>query len=455
MIRILLLFLFLISIPTTAAASVTINEVAWMGSSVSPNHEWIELYNSGPAVDVEGWTVTDSESLEINLSGIIEANSYAVLERTSDDSASGPAFLIYTGSLKNTGETLYLRRANGSLEDQVAGGENWQNIGGDNVTKTTAQYTTNGWISAEATPGEINVQKTQIVEVSSVSVPQGSARLASPAVRTDIIQELVLPDVTLQLAISAPTIGYVNQPLQFEVTPKNVGKAIQNSLSYDWNFGNTQVATGKEVEHTFLYPGTYVVHVSGAFARQHATGRHEITILPVSFSLTQNAVGDIQVNNDSPYEIDISNYRLRAAEVLQVPQNTLLLSNQTITIPKHKVGYQQGLMVGLYDAAGDLVASVLPTKVDKTAPPSVQRVDRSQSSLLPPRQFQFVSEEVVESEEMPSIIPTVQAEEIHSVDTNKTTSKPQSNNWVFGAMIALLLVAIIAILMKPLSKSEG
>ena len=390
MIRILLLFLFLIFTPVTAAASVTINEVAWMGSDVSPNHEWIELYNSGPAVNLEGWTLTDSESLEINLSGIIAANSYAVLERTSDDSASGPAFLIYTGSLKNTGETLYLKRANGSLEDQVAGGEDWKSIGGDNVTKTTAQYTTNGWISADATPGKINAQKAQTAETNSVSASQGSARLAEPAVRTDTTQELMLPDVTLQLDINAPAVGYVNQPLLFKAIPSNVGETIQNSLAYDWSFGNTQVATGKEVEQTYLYPGTYVVHVSGVFARQHATGRHEITILPVSFSLTQNSVGDIQINNNSPYEIDISNFRLRAAEVLEVPKNTLLLSNQTITIPKNKIGYQNGLMVGLYDAVGNLIASVVP-EVSKRKPAHIERQEVAFQTVTP-QQFQFASD---------------------------------------------------------------
>ena len=84
-----------------------------MGSGTSANHEWIELYNSGEAVDVAGWVLSDGMNLSINLTGIISAGDYAVLERTSDDSAPGIAFLIYTGALVNTGATLTLQDSSG------------------------------------------------------------------------------------------------------------------------------------------------------------------------------------------------------------------------------------------------------------------------------------------------------------------------------------------------------
>ena len=95
-------------------------------------------------------------NLSINLTGVISPGAFAVLERTSDDSAPGSAFLIYTGALVNTGATLTLRDASGVIVDQVAGGENWQDIGGDNVTKETAQYTTAGWVTDVPTPGSAN-----------------------------------------------------------------------------------------------------------------------------------------------------------------------------------------------------------------------------------------------------------------------------------------------------------
>ena len=54
--------------------------------------------------------------------------------------------------------------------------------------------------------------------------------------------------------------------------------------------------------------------------------RHEITILPVEISLTKNQAGDIQVNNDSPYEIDVSGYKLAGNKGVRI---STLLSNIT------------------------------------------------------------------------------------------------------------------------------
>ena len=91
---ILIVFGFL---PTAAQAAVYINEVAWMGDIDSANHEWIELYNDGAAVDVTGWSLTDEMNLNVDLVGTIPANSYAVLERTSDDSSTAKAFFFFSG----------------------------------------------------------------------------------------------------------------------------------------------------------------------------------------------------------------------------------------------------------------------------------------------------------------------------------------------------------------------
>jgi hypothetical protein len=122
--KVWLLIVTLVLLPKVAMA-VSINEVAWMGSVTSANHEWIELYNPGEAVSVAGWTLSDGMNLNITLVGEMAAASYVVLERTSEESAPGSAFLIYTGALVNGGTTLTLRTAGGEIHDQVAGGEGW------------------------------------------------------------------------------------------------------------------------------------------------------------------------------------------------------------------------------------------------------------------------------------------------------------------------------------------
>ena len=41
-----------------AKADIIISEIAWMGTTVSANYEWIELQNTGSSsVNLSGWTL--------------------------------------------------------------------------------------------------------------------------------------------------------------------------------------------------------------------------------------------------------------------------------------------------------------------------------------------------------------------------------------------------------------
>lgn len=132
----------------SAQAAVQINEIAWMGTTVSANDEWVELYNDGTeAVSLDGWRLRASDGTpDIALSGVIVAGGYFLLERTDDTSVPNiAADLIYTGALSNSGETLNLSDAAGTLIDSIGG---WS--AGDNSTKATMERVTGGWQTASA-----------------------------------------------------------------------------------------------------------------------------------------------------------------------------------------------------------------------------------------------------------------------------------------------------------------
>lgn len=361
-----ILLIIVIVSPFPALAAVSISEVAWMGSSDSANHEWIELYNDGEAVDVSDWTLTDGMNLSIKLTGTIPAGSYIVLERTSDESAAGAAFSIYTGALVNTGATLRLENASGALVTQVSGGENWGNIGGDNVTKETAQYKSGSWVTAAATPGNPPPNIVATVDDQPDDVPDSVKTKSTASAKKNSSGETVrleLPGVTLSLDIGAQEIGYINQPIKFSVTPSGIGEHLIDSLQYQWNFGDGLISAEKEPTHSYEFPGTYVVTVMGEFKRQRQVARYEITILPVSVSLTKNPSGDVQVNNDSPYEIDISGYRLSGRETFEFPPYSVILPNQTVTIARNKLVSGAEALVALYDPKQLMVASLLPGRL--------------------------------------------------------------------------------------------
>jgi phosphatidylserine/phosphatidylglycerophosphate/cardiolipin synthase-like enzyme len=126
-----------INVNAATTSGVVINEIAWMGTTVSYSDEWMELYNdSNLDIDLTGWTLNAQDgSPSIQLQGVIPAKGYYLLEKTDDNSISGvTADLLYSGSLSNTGETLELRDPSGILVDQVNG---W--YAGDNTSKATME----------------------------------------------------------------------------------------------------------------------------------------------------------------------------------------------------------------------------------------------------------------------------------------------------------------------------
>ncbi len=136
------LFLLLFSSYCHAANSleVVINEISWIGTEVSYNDEWIELYNNtDQAINLDGWMLKASDGTpNITLAGILSAKGLFILERTNDDTL--PKILadqIYTGALGNAGEDLKLLDNSGNLIDQVNSSNGW--FSGNNETKQTME----------------------------------------------------------------------------------------------------------------------------------------------------------------------------------------------------------------------------------------------------------------------------------------------------------------------------
>lgn len=124
-----------------APLSVLINEVAWAGTAASSDDDWIELYNPSPAtpVDISNWDlVTNTFSITFPASTIIPGGGYYLLERR-ELATSVASNLIYSGLLLgNGGNTLRLRRADGTLVDSAnLDGGAWP--AGDPATTATMQ----------------------------------------------------------------------------------------------------------------------------------------------------------------------------------------------------------------------------------------------------------------------------------------------------------------------------
>jgi len=142
--------------------TVLINEICWMGTALSANDEWIELYNNtNKTVSLEGWELISQDKRPIiELKGEIKPQGFFLLERTNDESvADAKADLIYTGALNNEGEYLKLIDELGNSIDEIDCQAGW--FFGDNQTKQTMERKSpsligrneNNWQTSESPGG--------------------------------------------------------------------------------------------------------------------------------------------------------------------------------------------------------------------------------------------------------------------------------------------------------------
>src|SRR3989338_4194837 len=126
--RAFLVVAVLLTLPSFVLARVIINEVAWMGTAISANNEWMELHNDGTSsIALDGWKLESvSGGPSIVLAGSVSACGFFLLERTDDTSVPNiSADAIYTGALSNAGEHLVLRDAASTTVDEIQASSGW------------------------------------------------------------------------------------------------------------------------------------------------------------------------------------------------------------------------------------------------------------------------------------------------------------------------------------------
>lgn len=331
----------LFAIPWIANAAVVINEIAWMGTSVSASDEWIELYNDGVEdVSLAGWKlVADDGAPAVSLSGSIAAGGFYLMERTDDNSVLGvSADKIYTGDLANVGETLKLLDGDASVVDTVIGGSGWESIGGNNTTKDTPQRQPDAtWITGIATPKALN---TTIA--SDDGTTAGTSATSSPAVKKAVFTGGYKQVIFAYAGEDVTTIAKGDVLLEgYAVTDKNL--PVSAAL-YRWSFGDGSKGRGKEQIHTYYEPGTYIAALTVYGSDQKHQDKVIVTVLPADIrikSVTPETRGYVEIENRSASDVDLSRWRLfidyargpKSTGTFTMPDSTIIMASSSVRFP--------------------------------------------------------------------------------------------------------------------------
>ncbi len=377
--------------PTAAHAAVVISEVAWMGTSVSANAEWIELQNTGSeSVNLSGWILTSTTGApNISLSGSIPATGYYLLERTSDASVpSVVADQIYSGALANTGLTLLLKDQTGVTVDTVVGGTDWASIGGDNTTKQTPQRTGSAWSTAEPTPRAQNTSGasdaddeggepvasttdplTPLPSVGGSSISYGSYKNPVPKLYIDAGPGRIL-------AAGADSI--------FSAYAYDSDGIVRKDAEFSWSFGDGARADGDEVTHAYPLPGTYTVSVAAQAGKSHTVSLLKVVVQSSSVRITEATSEGITLVNEGDEILDLSGWSVvQGNRQFVLPRYMALLPGQETHLPAAvtKLGTSTESVSLLFPSGAP--GAVLETKIPETVFPVAVPTDAEEKSREP------------------------------------------------------------------------
>jgi|TARA_Y100000031_G_C8250989_1_gene400559 PKD repeat protein len=251
-------FFVCLNLVFAAANDVIINEIAWMGTEISHNDEWIELHNNTEQnIDLTGWTLKATDgNPEITLNGPIPSQGYFLLERTNDNSVSGiTADQIYTGALSNSGENLELRDGTNNLIDSIDALSGWP--AGDNSAKQTMEKVNSAWQTSLDAGGTPKAQNSGGAETT----PEDDEEQPGE----ELIEESTSNGITTPASVNQPPLAetspditaLVNQEIIFDGSLSS--DPDNDTLTFFWNFGDGATDTQEKVSHTYLYPGQYLV----------------------------------------------------------------------------------------------------------------------------------------------------------------------------------------------------
>ncbi len=414
--------------PNVAIAEVIVNEIAWTGSAGNANAEWIELRNTGStAVSLEGWSLSAEDgSPAITLVGTIVAGGFFLLERTSDESVPGvTADQIYSGALGNSGETLTLKNSSGQSVDVVSGGENWENVGGDNTTKDTAQRTSTGWITGSPTPRAANTSSSTTPppteetsdeedDTETSSTPVSSSGGGTPASSSALVSKA---------SAGKDRVVVVGVDTRLEGFAYDSGNRVIDNARFVWNFGDGTNAEGKVVTHRWQYPGRYAVVLEVTRFESKASHRVTVTAETAELALQVSPDGGVIIENRSNRDVDLSGWRIVSNEVVfTFSPNTIVIRNASIQLSSFALRFNASSQAALLYPDGSIAVQATTPAVKEaeleeeivvasTSEPvrDVPVVSTKKASLPPAEKPKEIVEETPEIESEPKNIENAAA----------------------------------------------
>ena len=336
--RFLVFTFFILAVP--AYANVVISEIMYDLEGADTGREWVEIKNESAAVDLTGWKFFEggvNHGLNLVQGDIsLSENGFAIIADNAEKflldwpEFSGTVF-DSSFSLSNTGETIALRDTGLEDIDSVSYLSEW----GANGDGNSLQKLGSTWSSATPIPNE-QKQKEEMEE-DKISPPlqggdgggNGSTPEPSPA-----------PFSTYAGEDKSAIAG---AEVYFEGQVEGVEEELAQKGRFLWNFGDGATGEGRNIKHSFKYPGIYIINLDASFGMYSDSDSLKVSVSSTGISISEIEPGEfIKIKNDSKMISDISGFgiQINDSKIFNFPKDTKLAANSFLTLDSLMLGLE-------------------------------------------------------------------------------------------------------------------
>lgn len=306
---------------------VVINELMWMGSSISSADEWIELRNMTAApIDIGGWSITKKSSgaeapmLTIPSDTTIAPHGYFIISNYTVGSSSiltvAPDLVTSDVALANTSLQIKLYDATYTLIDTADDG-----VGMPLAGKYTSADLVYSSMERNSEPGDGTLPVSW--HTASTPIAVNTTEFGSPDTDNSNAAPIAIAGDDL--------IGEVGTEVLFDGSESYDPDG--GSLTFKWSFGDGTTAASATPSHRYDAPGTFDVVLTVTDGVHSATDMVQVVIKAAITTSASNTNAAIPTNTS--VQQNRSCQGLRIVRVVPNPAGTdttesVSLNNPTI-----------------------------------------------------------------------------------------------------------------------------
>ncbi|MDO8728759.1 MAG: PKD domain-containing protein [bacterium] len=167
-------------------------------------------------------------------------------------------------------------------------------------------------------------------------------------------------------------LGTAGSPLEFKVET-NID--YTNNSIFVWNFGDGSEGVGEIVNHTYTYPGEYVLVLNVSGPKGKAVSRANVKIVNPEFVVTHVSKERIEITNNSKSEVSLFGRALVTKDqIFAFPKDTIMKPGQKISFGANVTGLTPSeqseislMIVGTEFKLQEIMIKVEEQRLDKIA----------------------------------------------------------------------------------------